>query len=85
MLVERILHGQADIIGKFPDVQPLDIARTLNAEDNQSIEQAEHIHIRCRSGAAEDIIEILGQLPVEPGTGNHANIVHNAADCDDEQ
>ena len=75
MLVNPVLHGQADVIGEFSDIQALDVAGPLDADDDQSVAETEGIHIGCRPGAAENIVKILGQLPVEPGTGKHADIV----------
>ena len=75
VLVEPVFHGKADVVGELPDVQALDIAGALDAEDDQGVTETEGVHIRCRPGTAENIIEVLGQLPVEPGAGNHADIV----------
>ena len=41
VLVDPVFHGQADIIGEFPDVQALDIAGPLDADDDQGVAEAE--------------------------------------------
>ena len=85
LLIEEVLHSQADVVGKLSNVEPLHVAQTLNGDDDQSIHQAEGVHVRGLFGAAEHVVEVLGQLAVKPGAGNHADVVEEAAEGDDQE
>ena len=62
------------LFGKLSDVQPLYVAQTLDGNDDQGIHQAEGVHVGGLFGAAEHVVEGLGQLAVKPRTGDHADV-----------
>ena len=83
--VERLLHAAVHIVCEPAYIEALECPHALHEDDGQDIEEAEPKHRGGIRETLEDICQALCHEALEPGTQDHADVVEDACDRDDEK
>ena len=83
--VQDLLHAPVDVVRKISDIQAFDGTGALNERNHNDIRDGQLYHRGKSFTAAKDVIEHLGKLTFEPGTGEQTDIVDKAGNRDNEQ
>ena len=89
LLHQAVIQGMAQkaahLVGKKPGAVPLACPGHLHQQDHQHIEGCQPGHGRNRCLTLVDVVQALGQLPLEIGAGAHADVIQDAGDRDHPQ